>query len=57
MIDTEDKNFIFVDEVGFCVTTRTKKGWSEIGSVPVVYNTAVGTMNISVIEFFKIWND
>jgi transposase len=25
MIDNEDKNFIFVDEVGFCVTSRTKR--------------------------------
>lgn len=48
-ITVEDKNLVFVDEVGFCVTSRTKKGRSLIGTFPVIETTAVRSRNISVI--------
>lgn len=49
VLEVEDKNLIFVDEVGFCVSSRTKRGRSIVGTSPYVPVIATRTRNISVI--------
>ena len=44
----EDKNLIFIDEVGFAVSTRTSKGRSLIGTQANLSVPAVRTRNISI---------
>lgn len=44
----QDKNFIFLDEVGFQVVSRAKKGRSKIGTSPCVTVSAAKSRNISV---------
>ena len=44
----QQKSLIFVDEVGFAVSTRPKKGRSIVGSSAYVHVPAVRTRNISV---------
>lgn len=64
LLEVDDKNFIFVDEVGYSVVSRTRKGRSLIGTSPYVSTVAVKSRNISVIAamnkcgmvFYKINN-
>lgn len=45
----DHKSLIFLDEVGFCVTLRTVRGRSEIGTTPQIVAPAIRSRNISVI--------
>ncbi|KAF7696428.1 hypothetical protein CDIK_1893, partial [Cucumispora dikerogammari] len=49
LFEIEDKNLIFLDEVGFCVVSRTKRGRSVSGTSPVINVPAIKSRNISVI--------
>ncbi|KAF7686049.1 hypothetical protein CDIK_3202 [Cucumispora dikerogammari] len=48
-IEYEDKNVVFIDEVGFCYSARTKMGRSVVGTSAYVNVPAVRTRNISVL--------
>ena len=47
--ETEHSNLVFIDEVGFCVVSRSKKGRSIVGSSPYVSVSAARSHNISVV--------
>ena len=47
--ETEHSNLVFIDEVGFCVVSRPKKGRSIVGSSPYVSVSAARSRNISVV--------
>jgi transposase len=47
--DNDDKNFVFLDEVGFCVVSRPSRGRSRIGQSSYVVVSASRSRNISVI--------
>ena len=49
LLNGDDKRFVFLDEVGFAVSTRPKRGRSPIGTSAYVSTPAVRTRNISVI--------
>ena len=44
-----DSSFVFLDEVGFNVVSRTSRGRSLVGSTPIIPTTATRARNISVI--------
>lgn len=44
-----DNNFVFVDEVGFSVSSRTKRGRSLVGTVAYTEIASIRSRNISVI--------
>lgn len=48
-LDLDDKRFIFIDEVGFCVSSRAKKGRSLIGTSVYVATPSIRSRNISII--------
>ena len=48
-LDTEDKNFVFLDEVGFSVVTRPKRGRAARGVSPFLSVSAARSRNISVV--------
>ncbi|KAF7685601.1 hypothetical protein CDIK_3650 [Cucumispora dikerogammari] len=48
-IEYEDKNVVFLDEVGFCYSARTKKKKICLGTSAYVNVPAVRTRNISVL--------
>ena len=45
----DDKNFVFLDEVGFSVATRPKRGRSRRGNIAAAIVPATRTRNISVL--------
>lgn len=49
LLEIDDKNLIFIDEVGFSVVCRTKYGRSLIGSSAYIRVGGVKSRNISVI--------
>lgn len=49
ILEVEDKNLIFIDEVGFSVVSRTKRGRSLKGTSPFSSVVSVRSRNISVI--------
>jgi hypothetical protein len=49
LINNEDSSLIFIDEVGFCVAHRTKRGRSIIGSSVIVETANIRSRKISVI--------
>ena len=50
-----DRNFIFIDEVGFSVYSRTKRGRSLIGTTPVIETAALRSRNISIVAAATIY--
>lgn len=48
-VDNDDKNFIFLDEVGFAVVTRPSRGRSMRGESAYLSVTAARSRNISVV--------
>ena len=49
LCEVEDKNLIFIDEVGFSVVSRTKRGRSLSGTAPILITPATRSINISVL--------
>jgi ribosomal protein S21 len=49
-LNYDDKNLIFIVEVGFSVSTRTKRGRSRIGTSVYVNTSSIRSRNISVIS-------
>ncbi|PWA01805.1 hypothetical protein BB558_002071 [Smittium angustum] len=45
----EDINFIFIDKVGFSVSSRTKKGRALVGTSVYLPATTIKSKNITVI--------
>ena len=52
-LETEDKNFVFIDEVGFSVSCRTRCGRSLTGMSAYAPVTSVRSRNISVIDSMR----
>ena len=48
-LETEDKNLVFLDEVGFAVVTRPKRGRAARGASPFLSVSAARSRNISVV--------
>lgn len=48
-LDTEDKNLVFLDEVGFSVVTRPKRGRAARGNSAYLHVSAARSRNISVV--------
>jgi len=44
----DDKNFVFVEEVGFCVTMRSRRWYSRKGTPAVITSTWLRSRNISI---------
>ncbi|KAF7689858.1 hypothetical protein CDIK_2816 [Cucumispora dikerogammari] len=49
LFEVEDKNLLFIDEVGFSVVSRTKRGRSLLGPAPTLTTTTTRSKNISVL--------
>lgn len=49
LINTEYQCIIFLDEVGFSVCSRTKRGRSRVGSSAIVTTSSIKSKNISMI--------
>jgi hypothetical protein len=49
LFEIEDKNLVFIDEVGFSVVSRSKKKRSVSGTTPILSVTATSSRNVSVI--------
>ncbi|MEN2497738.1 MAG: hypothetical protein MHMPM18_005194 [Marteilia pararefringens] len=49
LLNGDDTRFVFLDEVGFAVSTRPRRGRSPIGTSAYVSTSAIRTRNISVI--------
>lgn len=45
---TEEQTFVFIDEVGFCATMRSKYGRSQIGTSPIHVPATIRSRNVSV---------
>lgn len=52
----EDKNFVFLDEVGFCYSARTKRGRAIKGSSAYLQVPAIRTKNFSVLAAMNKYN-
>lgn len=48
-LEINDNKFIFIDEVGFSVCARTKKGRSAVGTLATISVPAVKSKNISMV--------
>jgi transposase len=49
LYEQPDNNFVFIDEAGFSVSSRTKKGRSLVGVSPVITVPSIKSRNISII--------
>jgi hypothetical protein len=52
-IENDDKNFVFIDEVGFAMVTRPSRGRSTKGVSAYLSVAAARSRNISVIAAMK----
>ena len=54
LLNIENTNFFFIDEVGFCVSSRAKRGRSLVGQPAYQNVCSIRTRNISVIACMNL---